>query len=209
MKPTFRNNTWDRDIWECIVNKNEYSIIDDWHGTVIDIGGHIGSFSYFMLVHKKAHKIIAIEPDPTNFSLLQHNLQPFINNNQAIVIHAGIGNPGSKLCIEQPLENMANTGGVSYKISENGTIDSISLDSLIQMAGNEPILLKLDCEGCEYEALASCDNLHRISAIVGEYHVRGDNSYSFLQNILQSNNFEFNHHPTYTDLGLFAAHQKH
>jgi FkbM family methyltransferase len=204
---SFRPNTWDANIWNSIVENNEYGISTDWPHNVIDIGGHIGSFSYFITRKKGAKKVIVIEPDPSNFKLLQENLEYQIQQGIVVAINAGIGSPNSTLSLVQHIPD--NTGGISYSESENGTIKTFTLDDLIDTLDNSPILLKLDCEGCEYAALSQCSKLHRINAIVGEFHVRAEKDATYLQHILSSHNFEFRYHYTgYPNIGLFGAHQK-
>lgn len=205
--PTFRPNTWDENIWNSIVIQNEYGIHNNWPGIVIDIGGHIGSFSYFMLQYKQAKKVIVIEPDPYNFKILTTNLQEFIDTNRVVAINAGIGKPNSQLKLFAPIHD--NTGGISYVSAPNGDIQTITLDNLIDLADNESILLKVDCEGCEYEALRCCTKLQKIQAIVGEFHVRLDCGPETLRSLLESNNFAFRYHFTSSsnNIGLFGAHQ--
>jgi FkbM family methyltransferase len=206
--PSFRPNTWDANIWNSIVESNEYSIIDNWPHNVIDIGGHIGSFSYFITAKKGAKKVIVLEPDPNNFHLLQQNLKPQIDNGVVIAFNAGIGSPNSTLSLVAPIAD--NTGGISYTESDSGTIRTFTLDNLIDLlVDDSPILLKLDCEGCEYTALEQCTKLSRINAIVGEFHVRGDKNHESLKNILVSHNFLFSSHFTGSNyIGLFGAHQE-
>lgn len=203
----FRPNTWDAEIWKSIVDHNEYGIQGFWHGDVIDIGGHIGSFSYLMAGHKEAKKIVVIEPDPDNYRVLTTNLQSFIDNGTVDAINAGIGLPDHKLCLEASPGD--NTGGGYYKDNQNGTINTIQLDDIINMFydRNYPILLKIDCEGCEYEALESCSQLHKISCILGEFHVRGLKNETSLKTLLESQNFIFHSHHTGVDIGLFGAHK--
>lgn len=204
----FRPNTWDSNIWHSIVDNNEYGIRDNWPFYFIDIGGHIGSFSYFMMTKKGATKGIVIEPDSDNYNVLTHNLKPYIENNALIALNAGIGLPDHKLCMHQSAG--ANTGGIYYIPSNDGNISTIQLDDIINLIAekdHQPILLKLDCEGCEYEALESCSQLHKISCIVGEFHVRNTRNELTLKTLLESQNFAFAYHHTGPDIGLFGAHK--
>lgn len=203
----FRPDTWDSNIWNSIVHSNEYSIHGDWPHYVIDVGGHIGSFSYFIST-KKARRIVVIEPDPDNYNLLVINLRDQINNNIVVPIHGGIGASSNKLSLHSRIND--NTGGMSYIESSDGPIDSYSLDDLLNILpkDNTPVLLKIDCEGCEYPALENCSQLHRINAIVGEFHVRGDKNQETIRNILESNGFIFSSHFTGSNnIGLFGAHR--
>jgi FkbM family methyltransferase len=204
--PLFRPNTWDAGIWNSVVEHNEYGIINNWPHNVIDIGGHIGSFSYFITVNKGAKKVITLEPDPDNFNILQYNLQEQIQQGFVVAFNAGIGHPNLSLSLFAPIHD--NTGGMSYTESVFGSIPSFTLDSLIDLLDDSPILLKLDCEGCEYTALEQCTKLSRINAIVGEFHVRGEKGPHCLQNILINQNFIFNFHFKGSEhIGLFGAHQ--
>lgn len=206
MSLLFRANTWDANIWNSIVHGNEYGIINNWNDYVIDIGGHIGSFSYFMTTHKNTKKSIVIEPDPDNFRVLQHNLGSLINENKVYALNAGIGPKNTNLSLFAHVHQ--NTGGISYVPSNVGIIPTVSLDDLILMVPeNENILLKLDCEGCEYEALMTCTKLHRINAIIGEFHHRNDNNQFTIKQLLENNNFIFSYHNTSSHIGLFGAHQ--
>lgn len=199
----FRDNTWDSSIWNDIVNNNEYGIYDPWPHNVIDIGGHIGSFSFKMLSQHSTKKVVVVEPNIDNYSLLLKNLDQFITNNKVIALNKGIGPPNTKINI--PNELGPNTGGSFYSVSTNG-IDTISLDDLIDLIDdNSPILLKLDCEGCEYEALASCTKLNKINCIVGEFHKTPTNDINTIQNILK--NYNFAYHYRSENLGLFGAHK--
>lgn len=202
--PHFRNNTWDSNIWNDIVNNNEYGIHDKWPHNVIDIGGHIGSFTSKMLSKHDTKKAIVLEPNPDNYNLLTKNLEEYITQNKVIALHKGIGPSGSKINI--PNSDLGpNTGGSFYAASDSG-IDTIGLDDLIDMLdNNDPILLKLDCEGCEYEALASCTKLERINCIVGEFHVTSTNNEKTIKSILTNYNFDYHYRSSH--LGLFGAHK--
>lgn len=202
--PYVRDHTWDINIWNDIVLNNEYAIHDPWPYNVIDIGGHIGSFSYKMLTQHNTNKIIVIEPNIDNYNLLIKNLEPFITDNRVIALNKGIGPSGTKISISGTLG--VNTGGSFYTPSNEG-IDTLLLDDIINMIDNNlPILLKLDCEGCEYEALASCTQLERINCIVGEFHII-DNHHNveIIQKILK--NYVFDYHFRSDHLGLFGAHK--
>lgn len=203
--PFFRPNTWDDKIWDSIVTHNRYNIKDNWPHNIIDIGGHIGAFTHFMLNHKGSYKSVILEPDLDNFRMLKSNLQDLIDDYRVLPVHGGIGHPDSKLKGSNP--DLENTGGIHYVPCENGNVNSYSLDSIIDMLDDSPILLKIHCEGCEYEALKSCSKLFRINAIVGEFHTTYGNNENSLRNILEKHNFAFSHSYSSQFIGFFGAHQ--
>ena len=199
----FRDSTWDNIIWNDIVINNEYSIHGQWLDNVIDIGGHIGSFSYKMLSQHHSKKVVILEPNIDNYNLAIKNLQEFIKQDKVIAINKGIGPLNSKINISGCLGE--NTGGFFYSPSSEG-IDTVSLDSLIDIVDdNSPILLKIDCEGCEYEALSQCSKLSKINCIVGEFHVTSIFGIANLRTILKD--YVFDYHFTSDHLGLFGAHR--
>lgn len=202
--PYFRDNTWDSNIWNDIVNNNEYSINDPWPFNLIDIGGHIGSFTFKMLSKHNTKKAIVIEPNIDNYRLLIKNLEEYISAESVIALNLGIGPTDKKININHSLG--INTGGAYYSVSEDG-VDTISLDGLIELIDNDsPILLKIDCEGCEYEALGSCKQLEKINCIVGEFHVTNTHSIDNIKNYLV--NYHLSFHYRSDNLGLFGAHKK-
>lgn len=204
--PHFRENTWDSNIWNDVVIHNEYGVHDDWPHNLIDIGGHIGSFSFKMFSQHNTKKGIVIEPNIDNYNLLIKNLKTFIDSNQVIALNKGIGPPNSKINIPNIIGE--NTGGSFYALSDSG-VDTVSLDDLIDMIDNDsPILLKLDCEGCEYETLACCTKLDRINCIVGEFHNTSTHNVDFLKHILEEHKYSFGYHYRSSNLGLFGAHKK-
>lgn len=199
----FRAGTWDRDIWNSVYKNNEYGIKRRWGGSVIDVGAHTGAFTKFML-DKGAKKVWAIEADPANFEVLSKNMAPYIASGRVVLINKALGPAGEKF---GPLNNPGeNTGGTAYGPVEGGTIDTMSLDDIIDDIPG-PILMKIDCEGCEYFAITEMEKLHRINAIVGEYHHRDGMTELTLRDHLVSRGFQFSHTVKIPTLGLFGAHQ--
>lgn len=93
----FRDNTWDANIWNDIVNNNEYGVRDPWPYNVIDIGGHIGSFSFKMLSQHNAQKVVVVEPNIENYNLLIKNLEEYLIQDKVIALNLGIGPPTLRL----------------------------------------------------------------------------------------------------------------
>ncbi|MFH1234966.1 MAG: FkbM family methyltransferase, partial [Candidatus Diapherotrites archaeon] len=123
--------------------------------TIIDVGAQIGCFTIKSATIAKKGKIFSFEPMESNFKLLERNVKTN-NLNNVLFFHKGIANKKGKrklyLCTD-------NTGGhsISTKRSKKYEIvDCISLRQAISENKIENIdLLKLDCEGAEYEILYS------------------------------------------------------
>jgi FkbM family methyltransferase len=143
--------------------------------TIVDIGGGIGDFTTYAALAHHTNRVYAFEPTPESYQLLQANLAlNEVTNAQGyplaiwskkgvIQIDTNVGEPGQN--ISRADSGEAETGKV--------VVECLSLDEAFSLLGlNGCDLLKLDCEGAEYEILFNApDNLlANISHIVMEYH---------------------------------------
>ncbi|HJY27726.1 MAG TPA: FkbM family methyltransferase [Pyrinomonadaceae bacterium] len=139
---------------------------------VIDIGAHIGFFAIYTALRFPEVVIHSFEPFPENYELLQQNLvRNGITNVRTYQVGvSGSGRPlemvtnpqnsGSSTCYSRTLEYSRTTG-----IPSN-TLDHI-FDSL---RIGKCKLLKIDCEGSEYEILFSTRSLAKVEYLSGEFH---------------------------------------
>jgi FkbM family methyltransferase len=164
----FRDNTWDRGIFEAVTH-NEYGV-DDFcsFDVVIDIGCHIGSFCW-LAATGGAKKVIGFEPSPENCDLARRNLASLPNTEVRNLAVWRSDQPGKRLYFSLDRRNPVNTGAGTVFNEDGVEVDSVSLNDIIAEVG-EIDLLKLDCEGSEYPILMTCTNLHKVKQIVGEYH---------------------------------------
>lgn len=145
-------------------------------GDIIDIGAHIGFFSVFAATTFKPYRVLAFEPYTPNFLLLKKNIE--YNNLTSIILPTKLAVGGRKgkstLFIDAQ-----NTGGHSLHAnltSKSKHKEVISLTTLDDIFTTHSIkhcsILKLDCEGAEYDILkaASDETLKKIHLIILEYH---------------------------------------
>jgi len=204
-----------------IHNENVYQIQRDDirnNSVVIDIGAHIGVFSVFAAVQAENVTVYSFEPEPGNFELLVRNIAA---NNLESRIHP-INLAVSNIDIPRKLIRSA-TSVSAHSFSANKFLDDDVKDSLAvncttlsdifrKYEINKCDILKLDCEGEEYNILlnASDEILAKIVKIVGEYH-DGLNQYTHddLGNFLSERDFEvemkgLGSFPTFTVGFLYA-----
>lgn len=146
---------------------------------VIDIGAHIGGESLFLASLDQKLKIYAYEALPENVDLLQKNaLQNGFSNIFPFLLAVG-GKIGKRKIYygDEDTEKGRpwHFGGNAYRIHrkefyevETITLEKIFLDNKIERCR----LIKIDCEGCEYETLKNCppEILKKVDYIVGEHH---------------------------------------
>jgi FkbM family methyltransferase len=179
--PRCRPDTLDWSIWQSVVVHNEYRLPRQFQAadTVLDVGAHIGGFSYACLI-RGAGRVFAFEPEPANYELACHNLASFGPRvrveNRAVWRSDG---PDRQL-FHTPSLDPRNTGGGGVFAADGGTpVASIGLDVFLdELAARHGVqrvrLLKVDCEGSEYPVLLTSRKLHLIDEICGEYHEYGD-----------------------------------
>lgn len=153
----------------------EFEPQDGW--TVVDIGAGIGEFTIQAGFGMPNSRIIAYEPFPGSFDLLQKNLAlNNIHNVQALckAIWSQAGGLDLDLSGGEPLMFTSRIPGVSDHQKE-GVVrtECITLADVLTINKVERVdLLKLDCEGAEYDILlpAAPETLARVERIVMEYH---------------------------------------
>jgi len=168
-----RPRTIDRRIFRHVVIDNEYSLPDRFHpeDTILDIGGHVGSFSLAAL-RRGAGMVHTCEPDADNFALLAHNLAPFrdrVRLRRQAVWHE----PSTTLGLHNPIDPRNTGAGQVCLESPAQAVEAIAFDALVrEVAGEGRIrLVKLDCEGAEWPILLTSQCLHLIDELCGEYHL--------------------------------------
>lgn len=157
--------------WEVIIDNvyDTYPIAPT--DTIVDIGGHIGSFS--VKASKLAHsgKVFTCEPFPSTFNVLQKNTTscPNVLLNQ-IAISNRNGKDTFYFSAQNPAEN-----SLVRKTDNVIEVPLMTLGDFFQQQGITSVdLMKVDCEGAEYDIIFSAvDQLHKIRKLVMEVHEPG------------------------------------
>jgi FkbM family methyltransferase len=157
---------------------------------IIDIGGHIGTFVLYLRKHSPYGKIYVFEPDSENIDMLQKNMH--LNNIKNVYIEKkAVADHDGYLRFQANVLNK-NEGHI---IKSGGIqVEAIKLDTYVKQKSIDHIdLLKLDCEGAEYQILKSFKNLHICRSLMIEYHhtVPGKNmNKQWIISHMTSNNFK-------------------
>ena len=178
--------------------------------TVIDVGAHIGLFSLHTSQICKNGKIYAFEPMIENYDILKSNIQ--LNNFSNIKAeNCAISNSSSKITIYQNNDE----SGHSKFIETNNPIE-VNSKSLNEIFNDEKIekcdLLKLDCEGSEYEIIDSLEdkNFEKIEKMIIEYHLADSHPelLNKLKNKLKIKMYKISIEPLFDDIGFLYAIKK-
>lgn len=138
---------------------------------IVDVGGNQGYFTLrFRQLYPQA-TIYTFEPDPTNFERLNRNVKESPPGN----IHAFMMGMGQNTRTEKLYLHPTNLGGHSIVQESDDQpfeeIRIIGIEEAFEMhQWKEVDLLKLDCEGAEYEIIMALNQplANKIKAIVYE-----------------------------------------
>lgn len=180
--------------WEVIVDKvyDYYPIAAN--DTVLDIGGHIGSFSAKAAGLASQGKVFVCEPFPDTYAYLKANVAGFANvyPNQLAISDRG-GTDSLYYSEANPAENsLVRSSGNKVEVK------LLSLAEFLQQNNIDQVdLMKIDCEGAEYDILFSATaELPKIRRIVMEIHepeyfgLSGKYSIDAMTNLLQAHDFD-------------------
>jgi FkbM family methyltransferase len=163
-------NSWDTSIFNEVYTENEYRLPERFSpdDVVIDIGGHIGSFSRACL-DRGAGQVVTFEPAESNFERLCRNLNQYPNaelHNRAVW-----SRDGERLPFQTNLNLDPDNHGLGTLFTQTGNteVETVGIDSVLSRFPKVR-LLKVDTEGGEYPILYSATLLDRVEEIVGESH---------------------------------------
>lgn len=180
-----------------VYRKYGFPIEQNW--TVVDIGAGFGDFSVLAGREAPNGQVLAFEPFPDSFQLLEENLRRNrVSNVEAVRAAVTAEKRDVRLDFStfEPLQVSSNKSGVA-----NGaeTVPSVTLTEVVERTPDHRIdLLKLDCEGCEYEVLMESPSttIDRVDRVVMEYHeLGGDQTYKTLVALLTSRGFSVEAEP--------------
>jgi len=171
---------------------------DNFDGkNIIDIGMSNADSSIYFAKHG-AKYVVGLEPDKQSFDLALRNINDSGVNKKVLPLNKALSKSGKKIEFVVYYNN-PNANSISkknmVKINNDGIykemVDSITLKEVInkfKYKGKKVNLLKMDCEGCEYDVLENLDSdsYSKIDAIILEYH----NGLQKLPNILKKNGFK-------------------
>jgi FkbM family methyltransferase len=178
------------DYFICPVNKGDI---------VVDIGAYIGGYAKW--VENKGANVVAIEPHPSSYHYLKMNTS---FKKGTYLIKKVVSSKGDV----RFLNNISTLYLNERNPSEHSIVkisdwyiprETIHLRNIIEeIYGNGNTILKMDCEGSEYDILFnSQDILDKIDRIIMEYHVPkywGVTGYTVqdLVNLLRNHGFTVN-----------------
>lgn len=168
--------------------------------TIVDIGAHVGLFSVWAAARCPQARIVAVEASPRAARYLRANVARN-HLGQVTVVEAACGGSRRRAVLHKRGAEMMSSlyaeriGGTSDGVE----VDVITLEDVFRANGVERCdLLKLDCEGAEYEIVLGADpaTLGRVQRVVMECHRGGAATPLDLERHLTASGFDVRRTPS-------------
>ncbi len=200
IRAAIRKNTMD---YQTLFNRNE-GIISEikllTNDIFVDIGANVGSYTLQLGAKYPNNKIISIEASPEEFKALKRNVVDVNNLKNVIIVNMGVFSKKNKLKLYQH-EIWTASSSIFIKSKNAITISCDTLDNIFEqlkndqkLDGEENLVIKMDIEGSEYDALlGALKTLKKCRKIFIEVHytdtMTRDENLIQVKKILKNNNF--------------------
>jgi FkbM family methyltransferase len=138
---------------------------------VVDVGAFVGDSTLYFL-YKGAEKVIAIEPHRGAYEEMLYNLKLNGLEHKVIAINAALG--GSEKTLYMPanlsIDDTISFNHLSTNIREGIEVKVTTLEEVMKYV-KDPYLIKMDCEGCEYDVILNdYEHVGLFNEVYFEYH---------------------------------------
>jgi FkbM family methyltransferase len=156
------------DIFRAFIQE-DYKELSIENKIVIDVGASVGDSAIYFAARGASH-IYAFEPYLKSYIRAKENISLNGFDKQITIVNKAVGTQG--IVELDPSYNNNNSSTLNH-VREGGVkVDVLSLQQILEEYNIKQGVLKMDCEGCEYEAILSASSLtlRKFSEIKLEYH---------------------------------------
>lgn len=154
---------------------------------ILDIGANQGLFILSARNMFPEAQIHSYEPNISLLSSLTHHS----NFAKSTVFIEAVGLINGYIKLQNDTNDSLMTKTI---LDDEGTIPQVAISECIARIGGKVDLLKLDCEGAEWEILKDSDSLKNVRAITLEYHLDNDHNHDSIVKALESVDFKIVHY---------------
>lgn len=162
-KLRIRANSQDRiainEVWIYDIYSDPHFKLDQ-HSIILDLGAHIGTFTIKAGNLASQGKVLAYELSPDNYAMLAENVR--LNNFSHVqAFNLGVSDHAGELTVYFGENSLAHS--IHHTDASQGgkptTVKTTTLDAIIDQHNLDRVdLLKVDCEGAEYDILLAASD---------------------------------------------------
>lgn len=178
------NSDADESVFNEIFIEREYKILDSMilnaRSPIIDIGAHGGMFSVYCSCFNPTMQIFAYEPDAENYAAMKENLK--LNNvcnvlTKNVAVGAQVGERVLFLSRDSHNHSIVGSESAGDFSGVEKKVQVVSLERILEQKRLASVsLVKMDCEGAEFEILEnlSASVFAAVENFYVEYHEYSD-----------------------------------
>jgi FkbM family methyltransferase len=153
----FRPNSSDHAVFFQVFVNQGYRCLDKVHNPelIIDCGANVGYTSAYLLSRFPTARVIAVEPDPENFAMLEMNLARYTGRYRTI--RSAVWSHATRLVLAGTEPGSEWSRSVKEaSTTESSRFVATDINTLLEESGFPRIsILKIDIEGAEIDVFAS------------------------------------------------------
>ncbi|MGA3020473.1 MAG: FkbM family methyltransferase [Candidatus Micrarchaeales archaeon] len=147
----------------------EYRKLDVKGREVVDVGASIGDSAIYFAM-KGAHRVYGFEAYPYSYRIALKNVKLNNLNKKVMLFNECLGGKPGSILIDEKFKSEERSPLMHFEKGKR--IRVITLDEIVKRHNIKDAILKIDCEGCEYDIVLKTkpEILRRFSQIMIEYH---------------------------------------
>jgi FkbM family methyltransferase len=157
----------DLSAFDQVFRNGEYDFHASKPKVIIDAGANVGLASLLFAKRYPSARIIAIEPEQSNFDLLKENVAPY---SSITPVHAALWYENTTLRIHDP--GLGEWGYMTLTSGKGHEVRAVTVDRLMEEFEVDLVdILKIDIEGAEKEVFSNpAAWIDRVDGIIIELH---------------------------------------
>ena len=171
----------------------ESAIRLDWSSVrrIVEVGGHVGAFALWAAAHARSAQIVTFEPEPRNFRDLTSNVARNRLRDRVVPINAAVAAEDGRRTLAVPVQR----NKAAFATGSNGgsvDVECVRLERYLNDEVPGAIdILKLDCEGTEWEILPSLsrETYGRVQHVIVGCHAHEERQIDEMREFLATRGF--------------------
>lgn len=145
---------------------------------VVDVGSHIGAFTIWLHRHHAIQEAFCFEPEGDSFALCEFNIRQNGCRNVRLRNEAlGASTRETEIWMDAVTHARSTLHKRSSSTEQHARVHVVGFCEWLEQVGGDFDVLKMDCEGSEWEILeAAPEGFARFSVVVAEVHAHPDGS---------------------------------